>query len=556
MKTLTHLLIIALSITIFLTCKNEKASTPNPVVVSDDYDELGEIKFNFAGNEEAQEHFRKGLLLMHNFEYKDSRKEFIKAQEKDSTMAMAYWGEAMTHNHPLWRQQDYEKATEALAKLAKTSEERLALIPNEAEKDFYKMVEVLYGEGEKKDRDVLFNNYLEKMNVKYPQDNEIASFYALSCLGVSKKRNKENYEKGARIAKGIINENPNHPGALHYLIHSYDDPENAPKALEAANRYSRVAADATHALHMPSHIYVAVGMWDQVIKSNIASYKASVRKMEENELDDNARSYHAYHWLMYGHLQRGEFEKAKGIMKKMDTYITDESDIQPRSYLVTMKGNYLAETGDWQSPIADYSANKEGINIRFQGIFDYTEGYKAFVNKDAKRMKEMITKLGKDRAFASTNVGDNASPMCAAGASSETANKEDLAVLEILETQLRGLKEWDSEKAEKYLADAVDLEESKSYSYGPPRVIHPTRELYGRWLLKNNRFGEAKAQFEKALDRGPKRLHALHGLLLACQNLGQDAEAASIEQEMKETLEPADEAVKEQFLNVLRLTAL
>ena len=130
--------------------------------------------------------------------------------------------------------------------------------------------------------------------MKYPEHHEVAAFYALSLLGSSKSRkDDDNYEVGAKIAQSIISENPHHPGALHYLIHSYDDPDHATLALDAANRYSKVAPDAEHALHMPSHIFVALGMWDEVINSNIASYEASVVRMKKKELDNDARGYHA-----------------------------------------------------------------------------------------------------------------------------------------------------------------------------------------------------------------------------------------------------------------------
>ena len=146
---------------------------------------------------------------------------------------------------------------------------------------------------------------MEQLSEKYPNNHEISAFYALSLLGsVPDGRDDAIYGKGAIIAKGIIEENPNHPGALHYLIHSYDDPAHAHLALNAANSYAKVAPEASHALHMPSHIYLAMGMWDEVISSNINSYQASINRMERKNLDNNARGYHAYHWLQYGYLQK------------------------------------------------------------------------------------------------------------------------------------------------------------------------------------------------------------------------------------------------------------
>jgi len=255
---------LAFCIFIVIACRQEANSVQKNIPSTPE--KLGSIDFVPTGNKEALPIFKKGLLLLHNFEYKDARKTFKEAQSIDPEMVMAYWGEAMTYNQPLWRVQKHEEGKSALAKIAPTPEERQVKTATALEKDLLAAVEILFSdEGEKKERDKQYNTFMEKLYKKYPKHNEVAAFYALSCLGAVKLgRDVAAYEKGADIAKGILVNNPDHPGALHYLIHSYDDPEHAPLALTAANRYSKVAAAAPHALHMPSHIYVAVGMWDEV----------------------------------------------------------------------------------------------------------------------------------------------------------------------------------------------------------------------------------------------------------------------------------------------------
>ena len=545
-----QLIISTLLLLFVYSCKNETGTQES----SSSTDELGKISYKFAGSDEAQEYFKTGLLLLHNFEYEDAREEFLAAQKADSTMAMAYWGEAMTHNHPLWRQQAYDEGLAALEKFAKTKEERLSLIKDEKEREFYMGIEILYGEGEKKSRDKEYSNYLEKLYKKDRSNHEGAAFYALSCLGATSERKFESYEKGAMVAKGIIEENPDHPGALHYLIHSYDDPDHAPKALEAANRYSRVAADAAHALHMPSHIYVAVGMWDEVVSSNIASYDASVNRMIDKDLGSDARSYHAFHWLLYGYLQKGQFQKAEGIMEEMRSYVDSTSSSQTRNYLIAMKGSYLAETGNWSSPVKDFETKIKDLPKTEIAHFDYMEGYKAWLAKDKKTLTELVHKVGKDKAFASTLIGDSAPPMCAANTNRNQVNKRDVKIMEIVESQLKSLEVWETEKAEKWLKQAVGIEDSTSYMFGPPSIIHPSHELYGNWLMENNRFEESKVQFEKALERGPKRLHALLGVWTSCQKLGLDEEAQKIETILKEVLKDADPDVKEKYIKPVRLT--
>ncbi len=263
MKTIVPFIVL-LSLT-GLACQQNASSTAH----------LGEVELQITGSPEAQTHFREGLLLLHSFEYDDARVAFEEALATDPACAMAYWGAAMTHNHSLWGQQNYAKGREILHRLDSLVEVS-ALTP--LEQDFMAAVHILYGEQEDKtERNQAYADQMAVLHARYPGQHEIAAFYALSLLGsVPEGRDVEVFGQGARIAQGIMAENPQHPGALHYLIHSYDDPQHASLALLAANNYAKVAPDATHALHMPSHIYVALGMWDEVIRSNIGSYAASV----------------------------------------------------------------------------------------------------------------------------------------------------------------------------------------------------------------------------------------------------------------------------------------
>lgn len=273
-------------------------------------DYLGVIKLEVSGNEIARPHFEKGLLLLHSFEYWDAREAFLEAQQADPKMAMAYWGEAMTYNHPLWSEQDLEYGRAALENMnADADLENLT----DVETDFIVAVQMLYKpKTAKNDRDQDYMRYMQELYNKYPTNHEIAAFYSLSLLGsVAEGRNDSIYGMGAEVAGKILKENANHPGALHYMIHSYDDPVHAELAIDAANSYAVVAPDASHALHMPSHIYVALGMWDEVVSSNENSYQASVNRMERKALSNDARGYHAFHWLEYGYLQKGRKEDAR-----------------------------------------------------------------------------------------------------------------------------------------------------------------------------------------------------------------------------------------------------
>jgi hypothetical protein len=249
--------------------------------------ELGVIDFPTSGSASAQPLFIKGVLLMHSFEYDDAREAFIEAEKADPSFAMAYWGEAMTFNHPVWQRTSPDQARAALAKLAATPEARRAKAPTEREKDWLGAVEKLYGSGDassastslsasKLARDLAYADAMKRMVEKYPADDEVKAFYALALLGTSHGgRDVAIYMRAAAIVEQVYARNPQHPGAAHYLIHAYDDPIHAPLGLRYADAYSKIAPAASHALHMPSHIYVAMGMWDESASINERSVKAA-----------------------------------------------------------------------------------------------------------------------------------------------------------------------------------------------------------------------------------------------------------------------------------------
>ena len=476
-STLSYFIVLCFLLT---NCQiEENKETEN----ESDY-QLGEVELKVTGNSEAKAFFEKGLLLLHSFEYQDAREAFLEAQEADPNMAMAYWGEAMSYNHSLWHEQDYEDGGAAIKKMNAAAEKQ-ELSP--LEQDFMKAVEILYKEKTPKpERDKMYAAFLEELSKKYPQNQEIAAFYALSLLGsVEEGRDETIYGKGALVAQGILKENPNHPGALHYLIHSYDDPDNAPKALEAAFSYAEVAPDASHALHMPSHIYIALGMWDQVVKSNERSYQASLNRMKRKNLDNNARGYHAYHWLQYGYLQQGRMEKAKEMVSRMQQYSTENPSKRARVHMVYLQGTYLVETNDWGSDIADIPVDINDLNVSIRSQYRFIQGMNAFKAKDKAKLEEVINTIKTDHQKEVLLVDDSKLAMCS-GATRETASTINIDESKAMEYQLRGLKAWlegDDDKAEEWLKKSIDLEQNISYSFGPPRIKKPTTELYAECFL-------------------------------------------------------------------------
>ncbi|HWI20954.1 MAG TPA: hypothetical protein VNT81_24535, partial [Vicinamibacterales bacterium] len=324
--------------------------------ISTSSQELGSIDFPTSGAPAAQPHFIKGVLLMHSFEYDDAREAFVEAQNADPAFAMAYWGEAMTYNHPVWQRTSPDLARAALAKLAPTADARRAKAQTEKEKDWLGAVERLYGAGEKLARDLSYADAMKRMHEKYPNDDEVKSFYALAILGTSHGgRDFSIYMRAAALVEQVYAKNPQHPGAAHYLIHAYDDPVHAPLGLRYADAYSKIAPAASHALHMPSHIYVAMGMWDESAAINERSVKAADARREARKLSVDQRGFHALLWLVYSYAQQGRYEDARAVLSEMDAAAKESGSERTRSHLALARAAWLIETRKWgeaKAPVA------------------------------------------------------------------------------------------------------------------------------------------------------------------------------------------------------------
>ncbi len=494
-----------LSMTLFLglSCKNQEHGNES----------LGEVHLNVSGDKNALSHFKRGLLFLHSFEYDDARTAFQEAQKADPKMAMAYWGEAMTYNHTIWGEQDYEEARTALKNLDSIAGDA-NITP--LEEDFLEAVHILYRpETPKAQRDQEYKDFMHDLYEDYPDNQEVAAFYALSLLGsVPEGRDDKIYGQAAKVAQKVIDENPKHPGALHYLIHSYDDPSHAVLAVDAANSYSNVAPAASHALHMPSHIYVALGRWDDVVRSNEESYQASVERMKSMGLDNNARGYHAFHWLMYGYLQQGRVDTARKLLMDMERYTRETPSKRARVHLVLLKGTYMVETNTWDGPAADITVDVSDLNVSVAARHKFIEGMKAFKNKNRDTLEAAIDYIDKNCGRADLLLPQNDFKVCLSTTRSE-ASKTDIDEARVMETQLRGLLAWmdgNTAETEKWLKKSIEMEEALSYSFGPPFIVKPTHELYAEWLVANGRNAEAFQQYELALKRGPNRTMAVKGM--------------------------------------------
>jgi len=469
--------------------------------------DLGSIQFPNSGAAAAQETFLRGVLLLHSFEFEDARESFQEAQGRDPRFALAYWGEAMTHNHPLWREQDREAARAALAKLAPTPEARRAAAPTERERGYVAAVEALYGEGDKLARDLAYGEAMRDLAGRFPADLEARALYALAILGTAQgNRDYGVYMRAGAVAEEVFALNPRHPGATHYLIHSYDDPIHAPLGLRAARTYAKIAPAASHAQHMISHIYVALGEWDEAVESNVKAVDVSAERRTRKSLGVDALNYHALQWLAYSYLQLGRFDDARAALERMTAYAAESGSPRALWHRAAIRAAWIVETGGREAP-AELEPQKTQVTGAAADFF--ATGYAAILRGDGATAERAAARLADRNAVAA------AGPLCHQTGAYTDVSKSDLVVADVLDKSLRALIDLDAGRTERALAlldAATAAEDGLPVDFGPPAIVKPSHELYGEVLLRLGRPDEALGQFERSLGRAPRRSLSLAGL--------------------------------------------
>ena len=328
--------------------------------------ELGKVEFQTSGSEKAQTYFIRGLAALHSFWYEEALEAFRESTKVEPDFMMGYWGEAMAHNHTLWSEQDTVAARGVIEKI----KENPKLTPRE--RAYLQAVKTLYGDGDKRARDAAYSAAMEKIYRDYPTDLDAAAFYSLSLLGLVKSEEK-NFRLQARagaIALAVYEKNPNHPGAAHYIIHAFDDPDHAILALPAALRYAGIAPEAHHARHMPSHIFLQLGMWPEAAASNESAWEASDAWMKRKHLSTNVRDYHSLHWLLYVYLQQGRYRKAEELltlMKQVMSETTYDNKLRP-GYYESNYGNMAAAFARGNRTLGSRDKALSGVCYRTDGF--------------------------------------------------------------------------------------------------------------------------------------------------------------------------------------------
>ena len=460
---------------------------------------VGVVDFTVtAKNPETQGCFNRAVAMLHSFWFEEAREQFEACAAKDPNVPMAWWGVAMTHNHSLWNRVWVDEARAALAKIQST--EHLTV----RERAYIDAVKLLFGKGTKVEREKAYAKAMGAISRKYPDDLEAATFYSLSLIAT-----KRSIEGGA-IALDVYGKQPQHPGAAHYIIHAFDDPAHAILALPAAKRYASIAPEAHHALHMPSHIFLQLGMWPETIASNEKSWAASVAWQTRKHLSLSLRDYHSQYWLAYGYLQMGRDADAWKVWetKKQDV-IDSKGDGEVYRYWADLGALLVVSTGAWNRAAEVFSDPAKIRRASGEAHAHLPEGTQRAL-------------AGFARGWAAAELGEDVAPWMdqieqarlMAVQKNQGGQAALFAAQQLIVNAIVARKAGKLNEAVEILAKAAVLEEKEKPS-GPPNIIKPTHELAGEILLEMGKKAEAAREFEKSLERQPMRRASLEGLARA-----------------------------------------
>ncbi len=501
---------------------------------------VGVVAFANSGAQRAQPDFLHGLAQLHNFQYQDAAAAFRRAQEADPGFALAYWGEAMTYNHAVWMQQDANAARAVLARLAPDRAARLAKAGTDRERAYLEAVEILYGDGGKLERDRLYAASMQRLHERWPDDVDATAFYALALLGTAHSgREVPTYMKSYALLEEPFRQYPLHPGVTHYLIHSVDDAAHAPLGLKAARAYGKIAPESPHALHMTSHIYLALGMWDEVVAANESALALGARRASPRGVPP-AGCGHGQIWLSYGYLQQGRYADAKrmvaqclaevrerGQFSKSDQFEAEGSSV---GTFYAMRLAYLLDA----PPDADVVGW-----VPDPGRVPYAAFLRDYGAAILATRRGAADEFGANATRAATSAERLRAEMDRLEIEPDSPCRRVLAIELGQLDGARRLFTGDRATGLSMLEAVARDEDALPAAFGPPQVDEPTRELLGT-LLAPSQASKAQLQFERALVLNPGRVAARRGLLQAQRKLGNTTAADAIEADLKKTLRHAD----------------
>ena len=480
-------------------------------------EKLGRVAFPVSCNEAAGETFGRAVALLHSFWYGEAEKAFTDVTGLDPSCVMGHWGVAMSNFHPIWAPPtpaEFERGRAAVARA------QAAPAKTDRERDYIAAVAAFYedGGGDFSSRKLAYEKAMEGVHQRHPEDREAAIFYALALLGTAPPTDKTytKQKKAAEILNTILPSAPEHPGVAHYLIHSFDYPALAELALPAAHAYSKIAASSPHALHMPSHIFTRLALWDDSIQSNIASATTAERYVEKTM--PGAASFdelHALDYLAYAYLQQARDDKAKEVMGKITAVERlDLPNFAAAYALAAVPARYALERRQWKEAAA--------LTVR-PASFPWP-GYP---------YAEAITQFA--RAIGGARAGDleAARDGLARLASIQKGLADDKNVYWASQVEIQRLAgeawiafvEGRRDEALRLMRASADLEDATDKHPVTPGSVLPARELLADMLLEAGQPAAALAEYEASLQTAPGRFNSLVGAVRAAEAAGDKARA-------------------------------
>ena len=485
----------------------------------DPSERLGLVNFPVSCSPSSQKKFNRATALLHSFWYEEAENSFAAIAGDDPKCAMAHWGVAMSNYHPVWA-----PATVAELKKGWAAIESAKLIgaKTERERGYIAAIEAFYRDHDKLDhrtRALAYEKAMEQLHMSYPKDREAAIFYSLALLGTGPITDKTfaNQKKAAAILNRVLPLEPRHPGVAHYLIHSFDYPQLAHLALPAARSYAKIAPSSPHALHMPSHIFTRLGLWQESISSNLAS--AATAKNHVAKTHPGAASFdelHAVDYLVYAYLQGAQDEKAARLLAQVkEVNKVDVEQFAAAYAFAAVPARYALERRQWEEAA---KLELHPTNFPWQN-FQYAEAIIHFA-----------------RAIGAARSGDPSTARTAVDKLSSVreglANKKDVYWSNQVEIQRQAAAAWlafaegNQDEALKLMRSAADLEATSEKHPVTPGAVVPARELLGDMLLELKRGDEALAAYEASLLGSPKRFNGLYGAARAAKLSGDQKKAA------------------------------
>jgi len=472
-------------------------------------DQLGNVNFPTSCTAEVQPTIEKGVALLHSFQYKESEKTFAAAATREPKCAIAHWGKAMALFHQLWDFPDDKTLKEGRKDIEKAQKLRSA---NPREQGFINAAAAFYQKKSKMthaERTQAYSSALEKLHAQSPGDVEISAFYALSLVSLADKDvdTDANLKKAISILDPLFQQHPDHPGVAHYMIHATDRPEFAAQGLEAARRYAAIAPDSSHALHMPSHIFVRLGLWEDSITSNIAATTSAAHAAEMHQAEFHYQT-HAMDFLCYSYLQSGQEAKARELIEHTSHVVgaSEEDKADHRAYLAARTA---LELHRWKEaaglPIPAIRKNWSDTTYWARATGAARSGDVAGAESDVKELTQLVA----DREERSKKSGYTVS----------TEKATDLREAEAWLAFAKGK----SDEALQELRAAADRQDKN----GGESVGIPAREMLADMLLELKRPAEAIAEYRTVLKNSPNRFDGLLGAARAAQASGDTGGAQS-----------------------------